>query len=117
VVATLETTGGIAGVMQRFVVWSDGKLELASDRGTAPLRLGQASPAQIQALIAAVSRPEFKALNASYLPKDTCCDFFTYVLSTDDLTVTTMDGVDWPEPLRTALSLVLELQGLATTSP
>jgi hypothetical protein len=101
--------------MQRLVVWSDGKLEL-TDGGSVPgpMRFGQASPEQIQALTDVVNSPEFKALGDKYLPKDTCCDFFTYVISTDNGTITTMDGVEWPAPLRAALTLLLELQTLAT---
>ena len=115
VVATLETSGGIAGIMQRLVVWSDGKLELANDgSAVAAIRLGQASPEQIEALQDVVNRPEFKALGDQYLPKDTCCDFFNYVLTTDEGTITTMDGVDWPQPLGEALKLMFDLQALVT---
>lgn len=115
VVATLETSGGIAGISQRLVVWSDGKLELASASNlAAPIRLGQASPEQIQELQTAINRPEFKALNGNYLPENTCCDFFTYVLSAGGTTITTMDGIAWPEPLETVLKLLFDLQSGVT---
>ncbi len=97
--------------MQRLVVWSDGKLELAN--GTSVVTVNS-SPEQIQPLVEVVNRPEFKALGGQYLPKDTCCDFFTYVLTTDEGTITTMDGVEWPEPLGEALKLMFDLQATVT---
>jgi hypothetical protein len=116
VVAALEKSGGLAGISTQLVVWDDGRLELSGGRPGQELRTGQATPKQVAALQAIVDSPEFQALNDQYMPKDTCCDLFTYVLSAGPRTITTMDGVEWPAPLADAIEMmaVLESQVPAT---
>jgi hypothetical protein len=116
VVAALEKSGGLAGISTQLVVWDDGRLELSGGRPGQELRTGQATPEQVAALRAIVDSPEFQALDDQYMPKDTCCDLFTYVLSAGPRTITTMDGVEWPAPLADAIELmsVLESQVPAT---
>lgn len=110
-VGALETSGGIAGKMQRFVVWSDGKLELTRGQAqNAVVRVGQATPEQVAQLQTLLSSPEFQALRASYMPKNTCCDRFTYVVSDGTRTVTTLDGENWPKSLATAINMLGTLQ-------
>ncbi|GIG59009.1 hypothetical protein Lfu02_33810 [Longispora fulva] len=60
---TLEQTGGLAGVQRRFTV----------DTST--------SDARRDPLLATVARPDFLALDPSYVSDDSCCDRFVYELT------------------------------------
>lgn len=94
---TLHITGGIAGVDE---TWS-----LAADRIiTGPAgETGTMSDAGLEAVREAMAAADFFALDAEYLPADTCCDRFTYVISLSDgsrtHTITTLDDAGAPPSL------------------
>ena len=110
VVAALEKSGGFAGITSQLVVWDDGRLELSGGGPGQELKTGQATPEQVAALQAIVDSAEFQALNDQYMPKDTCCDLFAYVVSAGPKTITTMDSVEWPAPLADAIEMLAVLE-------
>jgi hypothetical protein len=118
---SLDQIGGFAGFHFRFEVWSDGRLVLVGPSTTE--KEGRATDTQMRRLRDIVGSPEFRALAASYLPDQTCCDRYFYtvgVMREDRLqTVTTMDyEVEWPEPLGKALALLFEMrQQVAIDAP
>lgn len=116
VVATFEKSGGIAGIVTKLVVWSDGRLEFSSQGPIEGLKTGQATPEQVAAVQAVLESPEFQALNDRYAPADACCDFFTYVVSSPTKTVMTLESQEWPAPLAEAIKQLLVLESQATTA-
>lgn len=117
ILITLDASGGIAGMIEHFEVWTDGKLVQTNDRAGS-LAEGQATPDQLSQLTALLASPDFKALKSEYMPASTCCDLMTYVLTLPGegkgSTITTMDGADYPEPLRKVIVLLTQLR-LQTT--
>jgi hypothetical protein len=69
-------------------------------------------------LLRLTSSAEFLALKPSYLPADTCCDFYFYkvtVTYTNDVkkSVLTMEGAEAPDVLRDVIGLALSIGGNA----
>jgi hypothetical protein len=94
----LERTGGVTGQPQTIVVDAGG-----------------AHP-DIPRLLRLVSSPEFLALDPSYLPKDTCCDFFFYRVTVTYIndakkSVLTMEGATAPAVLWNAIHLTYAIGG------
>jgi len=105
---TYIVEGGFAGLQERLEVGTTGSLTLFRD--DVEVGAGQLDAETLGLLHATVDSPSFRSLDPSYLPKDTCCDRFTYTVSVDrreDVqTVTTLDGADWPPPLAETLELL-----------
>ena len=89
VIIRLQQSGGIAGINDDWAIYSNGLITL---NGSETQRVAPSSVAALQQQLVDLG---FNALDASYLPTDTCCDRFTYVitLQTGDQThtVTTID--------------------------
>ncbi len=114
VLLTFAQTGGIAGINETLTVWSDGKLELASVSAASTLRVGDAPPAQLNAIQAILNDPEFANLAASYGNMGSCCDMFSYTLTTGNKSIATIDGAEYPEILAKLFS---QLQTLKQSIP
>jgi hypothetical protein len=94
----LERTGGINGQPLTIVVDAGG-----------------AHP-DVPRLLRMASSPEFLALKPSYLPEDTCCDFFFYKVTVTYIndakkSVLTMEGVAVPTVLSDVIGLTLAIGG------
>ena len=113
VLLTFAQTGGIAGINETLTVWSDGKLELASVSASSTLRVGDATPAQISSIQTILNDPTFASLESSY-GVNTCCDMFSYTLTTGNKSIATIDGAEYPEILA---NLFGELQTLKQSIP
>ncbi|MBM7841747.1 hypothetical protein [Herpetosiphon giganteus] len=114
VLLTFAQTGGIAGINETLTVWSDGKLELASVSAASTLRIGEATPAQLSSIQTLLNDPEFASLAASYGDLGSCCDMFSYTLTTGNKSIATIDGAEYPEILA---NLFGELQTLKQSIP
>lgn len=107
VVLVYERSGGIAGIVQVFTVYADGRVILTSNRETAG-KPAQVDPETVKALVLAMERAGFFDLQESYLTEDVCCDRVVHriVVYRDGQakSVTTIDGYEgMPEALRQVL--------------
>lgn len=75
VVMTYERSGGIAGISERWLIYSDGSIVSAEGRG------GQVSADKVKALLARIEAAGFFSWQASYQPANPCCDRMTQVLT------------------------------------
>jgi len=86
-------SGGFAGFDDSYIIYTDGRISYKGRQNVEGI--GPISPEQVAELWQTIDDINFYSLNASYMPKDTCCDFFTFVLTVHDgsksHTVTTMD--------------------------
>lgn len=84
-------SGGIANLMDEWTVYTDGRV--ASSDGTAR----QATPGEVAQLLGEIEALGFFEMNPRYLPRDACCDRFTYSITVRsngrEHTVTTLDAV------------------------
>ncbi len=105
VIATLARSGGIAGKTTTVEIWSDGRV--FADQGIGgEIPSGQIPEPQVQQIQDLVNSAEFQQLDEQYMPDNGCCDRYTYTLNAAGKTITTMDGVDWPQPLAQALDML-----------
>ncbi|HEX9978903.1 MAG TPA: protealysin inhibitor emfourin [Acidimicrobiia bacterium] len=94
---TIHVSGGLEGIDEIWTLASDGTV-------TGPnAQTGRISGADLATLRAAISAAGFFDLDAEYMPDDTCCDRFTYVLTLTvgdrTNTVTTIDAAEAPQTL------------------
>lgn len=75
VVITYERSGGIAGISERWLIYSDGSIVSAEGRG------GQVSAEKVKALLARIETAGFFTWQESYQPANPCCDRMTQVLT------------------------------------
>lgn len=84
-----ERSGGLAGVSEQWSIYPDGRI-VAGDG-----REWQVEPEQVEQLIDDIEALGFFDMSGRYMPRDPCCDRFTYslVVRSDDKVnrVTTMD--------------------------
>lgn len=90
-VIVYQRSGGFAGVQEQWAIYPDGQI-VASDG-----RQWQVPSEQVEQLLAEIETLGFFEMDGSYMPLDTCCDRFTYVIMVrhhDDTvkTVTTIDA-------------------------
>jgi hypothetical protein len=101
----LERSGGFAGVDERWLINSDGRITASDGKNS------QVSIAELSAAVADLENLGFFELQNSYMPLDTCCDRFTYKLSVTAAgkahTVTALEGdQETPEELWKAIEIV-----------
>jgi hypothetical protein len=70
----LKKTGGFAGVDESWMITTDGRIT------TSDGKTGQVSAVELSNAVDELEKLGFFEMQASYLPKDTCCDRFTYQL-------------------------------------
>lgn len=107
-VIVYNRSGGFAGLQQEWTIYSDGRIILPDGSQK------QIDPTQVQAVFDAIATANFQSLKASYVPKDTCCDRFTHVITVqtggETHTVTTVDQApDEPVELAAVLEAINEL--------
>lgn len=107
-VIKFNRSGGFAGLDQTFLIYADGRIVGANGEE------GQVSPEQVAAVLQQIEAASFFELDASYLPRDTCCDRFSYEITvqtpTQTKSVVTMDGVEnQPKGLTMTLAAITEL--------
>ena len=82
-------SGGFAGLQQEWTIHANGQIDLPDGSQK------QVDAAQVQALFDTVTTANFQSLNESYMPKNTCCDLFTYTVTVqagnERQTITMMD--------------------------
>ena len=71
----LQRSGGLAGTQEEWKIYPDGHIVDNAGKET------QVSPELVAALLAQVDSLGFFDLDESYVPRNTCCDRFTYVLT------------------------------------
>lgn len=74
-VITYERSGGIAGISERWLIYSDGSIVSAEGRG------GQVNAQKVTTLLARIEAAGFFTWQASYQPANPCCDRMTQVLT------------------------------------
>jgi hypothetical protein len=111
-VIVYEQSGGFAGKTEGWSIYEDGRV-VALDG-----RKGQASPADVAALLARVNKASFFSMRDSYITGDTCCDRFTYRLTVRQADKTkTVETIDAAEGQPSELGPLLgEVRRLATTA-
>ena len=72
---TYQRSGGIAGVSETWTFYTDGRLVSAEGKEW------QIDPQKIARLVADIEKLGFFELSQRYMPSNTCCDRFTYVLT------------------------------------
>ncbi|MDQ2669455.1 MAG: hypothetical protein M3Y31_02375 [Gemmatimonadota bacterium] len=116
----VEQEGGIGGASSELTLFRNGDATLARDPapGGIPVRRWTVAPADYQAIEALLRRADFRALDAEYLPDDTCCDRITYTITVpgaaESRTIRTMDAAQQPDILA---ELIERLRALETTAP
>ncbi len=75
VVIIYERSGGIAGMSQRWLIYSDGSVVDAQGRGI------QVDAQEIYALVTRITNAGFFSWAEAYMPEDPCCDRYTHVLT------------------------------------
>jgi hypothetical protein len=108
VVATQTRSGGFAGIDEKLTVYADGTLQLERQGTTQTTTV---DPAMVRKLQQTVKSPEWSKLPAKI--GQPVPDAFTYAIEAGGKTVTTYDGVDYPEPLATAMQEFAVLYGAA----
>ena len=103
-----ERSGGIGGFNETWSIYADGRVE-HSGRGSG--RALQLSPDQIATLVAAMRAANFTSWKESYVPLNSCCDRFMYVMTLtldgQTKTVRTLDAApDEPPTLTAVLSAI-----------
>ncbi|MCP4418744.1 MAG: hypothetical protein GY805_19170 [Chloroflexi bacterium] len=100
-----KRSGGIAGLNEEWIIFTDGRIQ--TNTATKP----QLSTEQVSQLLNSLETAGFFALDAAYLPEDSCCDRFLYEITAVNNTayhsVTTIDFTpDMPEALQQSLHLI-----------
>lgn len=75
VVITYERSGGIAGIHERWLIYSDGSVVSAEGRG------GTVPAAEVTALLQRIEAAGFFTWDEVYQPANPCCDRMTHVLT------------------------------------
>jgi hypothetical protein len=107
-VIVYQRSGGLAGRTEGWSIYTNG-LVMSSDG-----KSGQVSPEEVADLLRQADAAGFFSWRDSYLPKNTCCDRFTYKLTVrmagQTKTVTTIDAAsEEPAELGTILDQVSRL--------
>jgi hypothetical protein len=71
----LQRSGGLAGTQEEWTIYPDGRIVDSTGKEA------QTTPEQVAALLSQIDSLGFFELDESYVPRDTCCDRFTYVLT------------------------------------
>ncbi len=99
-------SGGIAGGQSVWRVYADGRI--TSEVNGKPGTEGRTTADNVVAVVKRLVDAGFFDLSGSYMPDNPCCDRYTYTISVTyngvSKTVQTMDGVQIPPALSTALS-------------
>jgi hypothetical protein len=112
-VIVYRRSGGISGVSEEWVVYDDGRLTAASGEEW------RVAPEPVAQLVAGIEGLGFFGLEENYVPRDTCCDRFTYELTVRSAgrvhTVTALDATpDTPDEVWEALRAVGQFIAEAT---
>jgi hypothetical protein len=85
-----QRTGGLMGVADHWSIFPDGRIVANNGQEV------QVEPERIQQLLTDVKSLGFFEMNKAYMPKNTCCDRFTYIIIARDAdkihSVTTIDA-------------------------
>ena len=100
-----ERSGGYAGLTDHWEIYANGRITNSNGQEW------QADPADVAQLLTEIAAAEFFTLEASYIPKNACCDLFTYSITVTDgtqtFTTTTVEqAASAPDNLWTTLDLV-----------
>ncbi|MDX1612817.1 MAG: hypothetical protein R3300_00830 [Candidatus Promineifilaceae bacterium] len=108
-----QRSGGIAGELVTVRVYDGGTVERIAGRldPDAPMEMVERDPAAVDALLAELEAIGYFQLERSYLPEDTCCDRFLYLISVlqdeDAHTVEALSGTtETPEALWESVELI-----------
>jgi len=105
VLITYRRSGGIAGVNDELVIYSNHQAILVRRTGRAEFTL---DADQVARLVQQFEEANFVSLDREYLPQNTCCDLYEYVVTYEGHTVRTMDTAI-PEPLEPLLRTLNEI--------
>jgi len=105
VVIIYRSEGGFAGLTETYVVHSDGRVDVS---GSPEASRFQADAQRVADLVGTFEKENFFDLQASYLPKNTCCDrtiyTITYFRDGQSKSVITIDAnPNEPAPLRVVM--------------
>jgi len=71
----LTRSGGFSGKTEEWIIYVDGRITHNS------AEVAHATPAEVEGLMQTIDQLGFFSLQGSYMPQNTCCDRFTYVLN------------------------------------
>ena len=108
ILATYQVSGGIAGIDETLTVRGDGSLEFVSNRPNAG-KTGQATPEQVKKLLSLINDPAVADLQRTY-GQNQCCDRFTYVITIGNKTITTYDGMEYPQLVGDLIDVLSEIR-------
>jgi hypothetical protein len=107
IMITYQREGGVAGITQEWVIYSDGKI---IGPGRQEMKV---PPQEVIALLTKAAELESSSLNESYVPDNACCDQFVYTIifkvGDQETMVRTSDGADQPEQLTSLLTSIEDL--------
>lgn len=104
---TFEQLGGLRGIGPGESVWEfyeDGRVVVSDGRSW------DLPTADVDELVEEMLAADFMALDADYMPEDTCCDRITYVITLhaadETHTVTTLEDAEMPQNLADVLQML-----------
>jgi hypothetical protein len=119
-ILVLEQEGGIAGATSELTLFRTGEATLAQAPapGGIPVRRWTLAQPDYDAIATLLESAAFRALDAEYLPENTCCDRITYTIRVPTIdgerTIRTMDAAQQPDALA---DLLERLRALEATAP
>jgi hypothetical protein len=108
IVLVYERSGGLAGVSERWAIYGDGRVVTGDGRES------HVAPEEIAEVASKAKELGFFDMANKYVPKDPCCDRFTYTITIQGRdgmhTVETMDGTESaPQALWDLLDVIAQL--------
>jgi len=108
IVLVYERSGGLAGVSERWVIYGDGRVVTGDGRES------RVTPKEVAEVASEARELGFFDMADKYMPKDPCCDRFTYTITIQGRdgmhTVETMDGTESaPQALWDLLDMIAQL--------
>ena len=101
-----QRSGGIAGELLTVRIYADGTIEraLGEPSPDLPVETAVVDPALVETLLTELAEAGYFGLERSYLPEDTCCDRYLYLISVQgDDSVQTVEALEATENSPTAL--------------
>ena len=82
-VVTFERSGGIAGDVVKYFIYPDGQVEKRTGlpEPSQPIELVVMAPEQVGPFVQELKNLGFTELAGDYVPEDTCCDRFSYMVT------------------------------------
>ena len=108
-----QRSGGLDGQLLTVRIYADGTIERAfgDPAPDLPVATQSTEPAAVETLLSALTEAGYFGLERSYLPEDTCCDRYLYLISVQgeqgDHTVEALEATDGtPDDLWQSIAVI-----------